>query len=187
MTVQPQDELVSKSEFARRRGISRTWIKQLVNEGLPVEGGKVPMAKAVAWIDANLDPARRNHWGNRSHANALSGGNSNAKHVSLLNGGSLNDLRRERERIKVDASALELARSKGELVERAAVRKFLTDRARMERDQWLAWSSAAAARLASALGVDTGKLFAALESEVRDHLRQLAEQPLESTDDNRVA
>jgi hypothetical protein len=151
-----KDELVSKAEFGRRRGLGRTRLKQLVADGLPVERGKVPVGKAGAWLDANVDPARQNNW----------------------NGGSLNDLRRQRESIKVDAGRLDLARARGELVERASVRKFLSDRARMERDQWLAWSSAAAARLASELGVDTGRLFAALEREVRDHLRQLAERPL---------
>jgi hypothetical protein len=165
MGVQSQDELVTKAEFGRRQKLGRTRVKQLVAQGLPVEGGKVPMTKAVAWLDANLDKARQNNW----------------------NGGSLNDLRRERESIKVDASRLQLARERGELVERAAVRRFLTDRARMERDQWLAWSNAAAARLASALGIDTGRLFTALEAEVRDHLRALAQRPIQDDEDQHAS
>ena len=86
--------------------------------------------------------------------------------------------------MKLDAGRLELSRRKGELVDRAAVRKFLADRARMERDRWLSWSSAAAARLAAGLQADTGRLFALLDAEVRDHLLQLASEPLKGTDDD---
>ena len=35
---------------------------------------------------------------------------------------------------------LELAKARGELVERKAVKRFLAERARMERDSWIAWS-----------------------------------------------
>jgi hypothetical protein len=58
------------------------------------------------------------------------------------------------------------------------VKKFLAERARMERDSWLAWASAAAARLAASLGADHGKLFAALEDETRAQLRYLSDKPL---------
>jgi hypothetical protein len=46
---------------------------------------------------------------------------------------------------------LALAKSRGELVEQAEVTKFLSQRARMERDSWLAWASAVAGQLAVAL------------------------------------
>ena len=54
------------------------------------------------------------------------------------------------------------------------MQKFITERARTERDSWLNWASAASARLAAAINADTGKLFALLEGEVREQLRQLA-------------
>jgi hypothetical protein len=72
-----------------------------------------------------------------------------------------------------------LLAEEGELIERALVKNFISARARMERDRWLSWVSAVSARLASSLGADHGRLFAALEGEVRDHLRELAEAPLE--------
>ena len=85
--------------------------------------------------------------------------------------------------MKIEAGKIALARTRGELVEQAAVTRFLSQRARQERDAWLAWASAAAGRLAAALAVDTGKLFALLEGEVRDHLRQLSREPLTVNDD----
>jgi hypothetical protein len=69
--------------------------------------------------------------------------------------------------VRVETSKLELAKARGELVERVAVKRFLSERARRERDSWLAWASAVSARLAASLGVDHGRLFAAIEDEVR--------------------
>jgi hypothetical protein len=96
--------------------------------------------------------------------------------------GSLNDLRRERERVKIEQQKLELGKARGELVERKAVKKFLAERARMERDSWLAWASAVSARLAASFGIDHGRLFGAIEDEVRAQLRYLAKKPLEEGD-----
>jgi len=136
----------------------------LAKQGLPSEQGKIPVRKARAWIAANLDSARKDHWGGTGGAAPK----------------SLNDFRRERERQKVQAGELDLAKARGELVARAEVRKFLADRARMERDSWLAWASAASARLSAATGHPVDRLFAALEREVRDHLQSLSERTLES-------
>jgi hypothetical protein len=51
----------------------------------------------------------------------------------------------------------------------------------MERDSWLAWASAVSARLAASFGVDHGRLFVALEDEVRAQLSYLAQKPLEES------
>jgi hypothetical protein len=146
-------------------------VRRLIADGMPYEGSKIPVAKAQAWIAKNVDPARKNGWQG-------AGGE----------GESLNDFRREREKQKVEAGKIELAKARGELVERAAVEKFLADRARMERDQWIAWASTVAGRLAVGLGVDAGRLFAALEGEVRGQLLRLSERQLYGGDDgSRVA
>jgi len=122
-----------------------------------VQGKKIDFVKASAWLEANVDPVRKNGWQDPS----------------------LNDLRRKREEVRFETSKLELAKARGELVERVAVKRFLSERARMERDSWLAWASAVSARLAASLGVDHGRLFAAIEDEVRAQLRYIAEKPIE--------
>jgi hypothetical protein len=149
--------LISQAEFLRQAKLSRSRFKVLVREGLPLHGKKVDLAEASAWVEANVDPARKNGW----------------------QSASLNDLRRQREEVRVETSKLELAKARGELVEREAVKKFLAERARMERDQWLSWASAVSARLAASLGIDHGRLFAAIEDEVRAQLRYIAEKPIE--------
>lgn len=119
MKMRAKNLLISQTEFLRRAGFSRSRFKVLVAEGLPLHDGKIDFTEANAWVAANIDPARRNGW----------------------QGASLNDLRREREEIRVETSKFELAKARGELVERKAVKKFLAERARMERDQWLSWAS----------------------------------------------
>lgn len=161
-----RQQFITKAEFGRRHHLGRTRLKRLVAEGLPIKDGKVQLEAATAWLKANVDSARKNHW---QHGN---GGDA-----------SLNELRRQREALKIDAGRLALRRVSGEVVERAAVRRFLVDRARMERDDWIGWASAAAARIAAALGVDTGKLFALLEAEVRDQLRRIAGKALKDSED----
>ena len=155
--MRAKNMLISQAEFLRRAKLSRSRFKVLVQEGLPLHGKKVDLAKASAWIEANVDPARKEGW----------------------QGASLNDLRRRREELRIEASQIELEVRKGQLVERKAVKKFLAERARMERDQWLSWASAVSARLAALLGVDHGRLFGAIEDEVRAQLRYLAEKPIE--------
>jgi hypothetical protein len=153
-----KNALITQTKFQRRAGLSASRFRQLKAEGLPLVGKRVDYDQAVAWMQANVDPTRKDNWQN----------------------GSLNDLRRERERVKIEQEKLELAKARGEVVECKAVKRFLAERARMERDSWLAWASAASARLAASLGVDHGRLFAALEEEMRTQLRYLAEKPFES-------
>jgi hypothetical protein len=155
--MRAKNMLISQAEFLRRAKVSRSRFKVLVGEGLPLHGKKVDFTEASAWLEANIDPARKHGW----------------------QGTSLNDLRRQREEVRIETSKLELAKARSELVERVAVKKFLSERGRMERDSWLAWASSLSARLAATFGIDHGRLFAAIEDEVRAQLRHLAEKPLE--------
>jgi hypothetical protein len=156
-----KDECLSRVAFGRLVKLGSARVTRLIADGMPYDAGKIPVAKAQAWMAAHVDTSRRNAW------------------QGAAKGESLNDFRRQREAQKVQQGEIEIAKARGELVEKAIVKKFIADRARMERDQWIAWSSAVAGRLAAGLGVDAGRLFGALETEVRDQLRRLAERPLE--------
>ena len=160
MKMSTRTDPITRTEFGQRFKLGKTRMKKLLAEGLPTKDGKIPTKEASAWLKANLDPARRDHW------------NGNGVDTSL------NELRRQREALKIEVGRLELEKAKGDIVDRATVREFIAGRAQMERDAWTAWVSAASARLAATLGVDTGKVFTLLETEVRDHLRRLSSKPL---------
>jgi len=76
---------------------------------------------------------------------------------------------------KADAAELELARRRGELIERDVVRREVFELARAERDSWQGWAARAAPILAAELGVDHAALLTALEREVDNHLADLAD------------
>jgi len=75
---------------------------------------------------------------------------------------------------KADAAELELARRRGELVERDIVRREVFALARAERDAWTGWAARVAPTLAAELGVDHAALLVALEREVSAHLAELS-------------
>ena len=150
-------DLISKAELGRRVGLSRARIDRLVADGLPLHDGRIDYPEAAAWIADHVDPIRQEA----------------AKGTA-----SLNELRREREAVKVETSRLELARIRGELIDKKLVKRFISERVGMERAAWLSWASAAAGRLATALNVDHGHLFSLLEGEVRKQLQFLADKKL---------
>src|SRR5277367_6537824 len=52
--------VISKAEFGRRIGLSKGRIYQLVAEGLPFSADRrIDFAKAMRWVDRNLDQHRR--------------------------------------------------------------------------------------------------------------------------------
>jgi hypothetical protein len=58
------DATESKTAFAARVGLTKGRISQLIAEGLPVRAdGRIDVAVGLAWIEDNLEPARRNRGG----------------------------------------------------------------------------------------------------------------------------
>jgi hypothetical protein len=175
MKQDPQsEELISQTAFAERIGVSRDQVKIWIGQGLPLKGRRVPVPAAEAWLKDNVLPRYR-----ATHCPEVG--------AQAIDEPSLMELRRRREQQKIEAGALELRVRKGELIERRTVQLFIAARARMERDQWLSWSSGLAARIAATLHVDHARLFALIEDEVRAQLRFLSETPLQDAGDGRVA
>jgi hypothetical protein len=100
-------DLITRTEFGRRFKLGKTRMKKLLAEGLPTKAGKIPTKEAAAWLKANLDPVRRDHW------------NGNGANTSL------NELRRQREALRIEVGRLELDKAKGDIVDRTTVRKFI--------------------------------------------------------------
>lgn len=161
----PPPPEVTKSAFAEELGLSKARVSQLVEQGLPLtaDGKRVRRLDALAWYRENIAPHRRKALADKPNA----------------------DPRRELDRVKLEAARIELERARGNLVDRAEAEKAVFERARLERDAHLAWVSRVTPRLAVELGVDAAALFSALDREMRAHLVDLAETPLDAlTDDD---
>ncbi len=155
----------TKSAFAARVGLTKGRISQLVAEGLPVRrDGKIDVDAGLAWIENNLDPARRNKGG----AAAVT-----AKSATLA------EARRLHEIVKVQRAKLAFEREKGLLIDAEAAERTVFARAKAERDAHIAWVQRSAPVMAAELGVETGLVFAVLDRLMREHLEHLAATPLE--------
>jgi len=146
----------SKTAFAARVGLTKGRISQLVAEGLPVRrDGRIDVDAGLAWIENNLDPARRNKGG----APAVT-----TKSATLA------EARRLHEIVKVQRAKLAFEREKGLLIDAGAAERTVFARAKAERDAHIAWVQRSAPVMAAELGVKTGPVFAVLDRLMREHL-----------------
>ena len=77
--------------------------------------------------------------------------------------------------MKAQLRRIELAKKKGELVDRARAIALVFCLARQERDAWIGWLARVAAMMAAELGIGAHSVQTVLESHVRAHLGELAE------------
>ncbi len=155
----------TKTDFAARAGLTPGRISQLIAAGLPVQSdGRIDVAEGLAWMEENLDAARRNKGGSVPvHGNR---------------GATLAEARRLHEIVKVQRARLAYEREQGSLIDAEEARRTIFARARAERDAHMAWVQRVAPIVATEAGGDASKTFAALERMMRDHLEHLAETPL---------
>ncbi|KKL88535.1 hypothetical protein LCGC14_1923770, partial [marine sediment metagenome] len=112
---------MTKTAFAAHLGVSSGRVSQMIKNGLPVLGnGRVPLVAAEAWYRANI----RQKAGDAQHSASV-----------------LSRVKQEREEAQRDLLQLDLARKRGQLIDRAEVELALHDRARAERDAHTAWVS----------------------------------------------
>ena len=150
---------LTKTAFAAHLGVTSGRVSQMISDGLPVlPNGKVDVEAGSAWYRANI---RHKSDGAKRQADELS------------------ELKVDREKAQRDLLLIEIDRKQGNLIDRKSVELALFDRGRAERDAHLAWVQRIAAPLASELGVDLVRLLAALDREMRQHLLELAQTPLE--------
>ena len=146
---------LTRKQFAAELGVTHQRVTAMVKQGLPLNADGTLSAKAARkWYAENVNPSRRK-------SNRDDTGNAS---------------RRELEKLKVERERLALKKDSGEVIDRAEIRKALFERARGERDSWIAWSSRMASELAAEIGCDPGELFATLDREVRAHLDQLSKK-----------
>lgn len=164
----------SQAAFARRVGLSRARINQLVKQGLPMIDGRVRVGEALAWMNEELDPTQR-----------LAQAKAKARPVLVPpvplpeddadDGEDLLAARTRHEWLKVQRAQLALERERGDVAPWAEIDRVLFERGRQHRDAWLAWAQRVVPALAGELKVDGAVLTAALRKHVTAHLHELAE------------
>src|SRR5579884_3876204 len=122
------NELVSKSEAARRWAISPSLVTRYLSRGMPVRAdGRLEWATVDAWRRQNVVSGLSG-----SHAHRKVSGSASEK-----GNASFASARAKREAIAVKLAELKYKQAIGELVDRHAVERAAFDRGRAERDAWL--------------------------------------------------
>jgi hypothetical protein len=164
--------LISKSAFARLQGVTPQRVNIWLKEGLPTVNGKIDSDVGEKWRHDNANEKQREAYKRRGAVRPE------------LQGESSSDLRRRYEAIKVELGELALAKERCELIDRGKVHRWAEGMGRIHRDAHLAFVARASNAIASELGVNAGQLLAALDREMRQHLTELAELPVDLEDED---
>jgi hypothetical protein len=162
----------TKTAFAERVGLTKGRISQLVAEGLPVrDDGRIDVDAGLAWMENNLDPAKRNKGGTAAPAPGGALSMSEARRLYMVT--------------QVQRARLAYDKERGQLIDAKEAASAVFSRAKAERDAHIAWVSRTAPLLAAETGADPQTMFAALDKHMREHLEHLSQTPAWSLSDDR--
>lgn len=166
--------LLSQTAYAKRAEVSQPRISQLVREGLPTIRGKIDPAAADAWINSHLDPLKR------AAAKAAPRPQRRAprrqERIERAEPQLSGIATARAGKLEADAALarLRLQEREGSLVSRDAAERFVFEKAREQRDGWIAWVARSAPVLAHELQADPQRTFATLDRLARAFLREQA-------------
>lgn len=167
-------KIVSKAEFAKVIGVSKSRVSQLIRDGLPVDNnGTIELTAGKRWVAKNLDANRREA---RKPA---------ATRTSAPLRGSASQNRNLKLKWEAEIRKLEYLKESGALVDRETAERSIFERARSERDRWIGAIPRIVNRLAAETDGDTVILFPIVDGIIRDQLMELAATPLKVLKDAR--
>ncbi|AXV82248.1 elements of external origin [Ralstonia solanacearum] len=170
---------ISIRAYARYRGVSDAAVRKAIAAGriTPEADGTIDTDRAdVDWARNTEAPRTGTRIRPVRAAATPDGGQTPDGSTSSPTGGtSLLQARTVNEVVKAQTNKVRLARLKGELVDRSQAIAHVFKLARAERDAWLNWPARVSAQMAATLSIDPHTMHVALESAVREHLRELGE------------
>lgn len=200
----PKIELITQAEYARRRGLNKSTIsRQVRDQIIPTHGERrlIDPAEADLARENNTDPTRGRR--NSEAAQKPAGktpkvaqskklhatpekkpepDNSAAKPTNKTSSASsYADARAYGQDLKNQQSEIELARLRGELIDRDAVRKSMAELAQAAVGAWIQWPARVYAEMAAELNVDSATLHQVLDRHVRMHAEDISRAPIKFT------
>ncbi len=170
---------VSIRAYSRHRGVSDTAVHKAIQSGrITLESdGTINIEKADAEWEANTNKAQQRSKQKAVPAAAFEAVDETLRESGMGTGNSTTyvQARTANEVIKAQTARVKLQQLKGELVDRNQAIAHVFQLARAERDAWLGWPSRISAQMAAELEVDQHRLYVALETYVRQHLKELGE------------
>ncbi|SHL71627.1 hypothetical protein SAMN05444389_1015 [Paracoccus solventivorans] len=147
-------EAESKSAFAKRLGVSPSYITKLVGKGLPLtaDGRHVKVADALAWVRANIN------------SRADEGRSAARPPVDL------NDARIRLTLAQADIAEQNARKARRETVDREEARRAVRAFGRALRDLMLNFANRYGGSMAAELEIDPARLMAVLDARMREML-----------------
>lgn len=163
-------QLVTRSEFARHRGVSPQRVQEWEEKGQLVTVGegrslRVDLEASDARVNATRDPQQDLARGARTDRG--DGDVEPGDHAELYA-----EFRARREKANAELAELKLAEERGRLIDRTAATSAVYDLAKRHQQGLLNLPARVSATLAARLGVDEHAVSEALEEIVREHLRE---------------
>jgi hypothetical protein len=171
--------LITKAEYARRRGVNKSTISRQVSAGIiPTHGPEklIDPAEADEALARNKDPARGGD--RRQFAYPPVRHSESAEVVDFNDAVAFSVERAKGQRLKNELSKLELRRIKGELIDRDAATKAMAEMAQAAVSAWIQWPARAYAEMAAELGVDSATLHQSLDRHVRQYAEEISRAPI---------
>ena len=181
MNVMAKRKGLSEAAYAARAGLSKTGVRRAKESGRVVlyDDGSINATASDALMERATDPTRRRV--DRAMVR-VSDDDDRDDTLELPASADFLEVKTFHERRKVEKLEIEIAKRRGELVERAAAEAMFFDLARQERDAWLGWPSRVAATMAAELGLDAKTLEAVMDRYLREHLAGLAALAMKAGD-----
>lgn len=162
------ETIETKTQFANRVALSKSYVSELVKRGLPcTETGSVRVEAALRWIRENVN-------------------SSSGRPIGSVEHGDSDELTAAKTRLVLAQAAKaehDLAIRHKEYVPAEEARRAMRALARATRDMFLNFPARHGPELAAELGVDPGTLIAALEVRIREALTETANTPMPADDD----
>ena len=164
---------LSEAAFAAEIGMSRTGVQKAKQSGRLVlfPDGSIDMAASAQRMGRGTDPSKQR---GTQPTVRVSDNDERDDELELPASADFLEVKTFHERRKVEKLEIEIAKRRGELVERASAEALFFDLARQERDAWLGWPARVAATMAAELGLDAKALETVLDHHLREHLAGLA-------------
>lgn len=155
---------LSKSEYARRIGVSPSAIERAITSG-----------RISTTPDGRIDPDVADMEWVSNTVNSKPGRKKAGEPVKKSGTTTLIEARTAHEILKVKIKEIELAEKKKEVIKVKEVKELFFKLARQERDAWLNWPTRITPVLAAKLNIDEHKLYLEIEAAVQKQLEELGD------------
>jgi hypothetical protein len=167
--------ITTKSQLARRLGISAMAVSKYVAKGLPVRrDGMVDQRVALRWVAENIATHMRLPQGQRLGGRGRPRTNLPDSHFA--------EARRLLQLLRAQRLRLEVDRLRGRLLDREEVTTAVAELGRAYHAAWLAWPGRIAVGLAAKWGLDALTVQRDLDAEVRVQLHALSPLTFRATE-----